>query len=176
MHDSASAIWTSLHSGATPVVIVFYGDFGLRRETIAEVLSVAPPAWPAFETRSVDEALARPESLVLLVPDDERAAVEELDGLRDAFRERRLPVVLFLLSDGDGARLLPECLSLPGWIRGGVVDMAADEVDERVERERFLSLAGCSPEEWLTRYRGGGVDASAASMARTYRAMLIERG
>lgn len=176
MADPAAEVWNALNSGATPIVVVYYPDLGARRAAVEEVASIASPRWPLHETSSVPDALEHPDSLVFLIPGDERAAVEDLDGLRDAFGTRRLPVVLFLMRNGDGARLLPETLGLVGWVRGNDVDPdRAAQIDEKAERREFERLTGETVESWLARYRAGDVPADAAGLARTYRALLLER-
>lgn len=176
MADPTAEVWNALNSGATPIVVVYYPDLGVRREAVASVASIASPRWAIHETTSIMDALAHPDDLVFLLPDDELAAVEDLDGLRDAFGARSLPMVLFLVRGGDGVRALPTTLGLVGWIRGNDVDPdLAAEIDEKAERRVFEQLTGESVEAWLGRYRKGDVPTDARGLARTYRALLLER-
>lgn len=176
MPDPAAEVWNALNSGASPIVVVYYPDLGARRAAVEEVASIASPKWPLHETTTVSDAWEHPDSLVLLIPEDERTVVEDLDGLRDAFGARTRPVVLFLMRDGDGARLLPTTLSLVGWVRGSDVDPdRAADIDEEAERQKFERLTGMTVEAWLVRYRAGEVPADAPGLARTYRALLLER-
>lgn len=176
MRDGTAALWNALRTGA-PLTVVFYGDLGLRTELIERVESLAPSSWAVQRAASVDEALAAPsDALVMLLPDDEPEAVADLDGSRDRFIDRVAPVVVFLMRGGEGHRRLAQHPSFASWIRGSDVDPEeADAWDPEVAREEFEQETGQTPEAWLAARRGGGQPGSADEVARTYRALLLER-
>lgn len=168
MSDGTGRLWNALHSFATPVAIAYYGDLGLLDDLVDEIVSLADPRWRIERATTVDEALDQPaDALVLLIPADEVAVLEDLESLRDAFRHRDVPVVVLLLREGDGARALARLPSLVGWVRGNDVDPERDsEIDEEDERTRFEEATGVTPEAWLAAHAG-------ASDPVTYRALLL---
>lgn len=176
MSDPAGALWNALHGGATPIVLVYFPDWGAREATAAAVASFAAPGWEVQRVRTVEAALDHRGGLVLLLPDDEVSAVDALDGLRDAFQDWEVPLVLFLMRAGDGARRLAGSVSLAGWIRGNDVDPdEAAALDPEAERAAFEAQTGETVEEHLRRVRAGEVPGGAAAVARRFRAMLLER-
>ncbi|MBN1207417.1 MAG: hypothetical protein JXB05_21245 [Myxococcaceae bacterium] len=163
--------------GGDGIVVVYYPDFGVREWLVREVESIAG-AEKSVRTDSTRKAHARPDALVLLLPANERAVVEELDGMRDQFLEpkRKYPVVLFLLREGDGARALREAPSLASWIRGSDPDPERlAEVDVEAERRAFEAEVGSSPEEWLERWRANKLPMDTGTVVLSYRAALLER-
>lgn len=158
------------------MVIVYYFENDARERLLADVVSLAPPA-DSKRTASLGEALANPDSLILLTPEDEANAVVDLDGSRDRFLlpPRTQPVVLFLLRGGDGERALTTCPSLASWVRGQEIDpdkMA--QIDGPAGRAKFEQEAGSTPEQWLLAWRSGGLPSTATNLARSYHAMLLE--
>jgi hypothetical protein len=163
--------------GGDGIVVVYYPDFGVRDWLVDEVESIAG-AETSVRTGSVGEARMRSDALVLLLPTNERAVVEELDGMRDQFLEpkRAHPVVLFLLRDGDGARALREAPGLASWVRGSDPDPERlAEVDVEAERRAFEAEVGTSPEEWLARWRAKEIPMETRTVVLSYRASLLER-
>jgi hypothetical protein len=163
--------------GGDGIVVVYYPDFGVRDWLVGEVES-SVGAETSVRTSSAKEAHAHPEALVLLLPANERAAVEELDGMRDQFLEpkREHPVVLFLLRDGEGARALREAPGLASWVRGSDPDPERlAEVDVEAERRAFQAEIGASPEEWLERWRASEIPMETRTVVLSYRAALLER-
>jgi hypothetical protein len=163
--------------GGDGIVIIYYPDLGVRDWLVNEVESIAD-AKSFVRTGSVAEALRHPEALVLLLPGNEGAAVEELDGVRDQFLEprRAYPVVLFLLRDGNGTRALRGAPSLASWVRGSDPDPELlAEVDVEAERRDFESATGASPEAWLERWRAKEIPMDARTLMLSYRAALLER-
>jgi hypothetical protein len=114
-----------------------------------------------------------------LIPDDERAVVEELDGRRDqllADPSRTQPVIVFLQRDGDGRVALAKAPGLSGWVRGGDVDPERiAEVDVTVDRARFEAEVGRGVEDWLAAWRADMIPRDGESFARAYWAALLER-
>jgi len=163
--------------GGDGIVVVYYPDFGVRDWLVNEVESIAG-AEVSVRTSSVGEARERADALVLLLPVNERAVVEELDGVRDQFLEpkRAHPVVLFLLREGDGARALREAPSLASWVRGSDPDPERlAEVDVEAERRVFEAEVGASPEEWLALWRANKIRMEPRTIMLSYRASLLER-
>ncbi|HET7499465.1 MAG TPA: hypothetical protein VFK02_00620 [Kofleriaceae bacterium] len=151
--NPTQALVNAMERDQAGVAVVWCPDFGLRDWLIDEVVGLARPESRPFRTSAVEDAIAAPDRMALLVPDDERAAVEELEGRRDellADPPRTQPVVLFLLRDGDGQRALAEAPGLSSWVRGNHADPDRDaEVDVVAERARFESETGRSVEDWL---------------------------
>lgn len=170
------SIANALDRDRTGIAVVYYPDLGLRDWLVTEVESIAPPDANPVRVASVEEAIAEPSRLALLVVSDERGAVETLDGCRDMLLEpaRAWPVVLFLLRDGTGQKALAHAPGLASWIRGSDTDPEKlAEIDVEAERRAFETEAGCSPEEWLERRASGQEPTDARSLSLTYRAHLL---
>src|SRR5436189_4909411 len=101
--NPTQALISALERDLGGVAVIWCPDLGLRDWLLDEVEGLAPPGATPFRTASVDEAIKTPDRMALLVPDDERAVVEELEGRRDQLLAppRSQSVVLFLLRDGD---------------------------------------------------------------------------
>lgn len=158
------------------VAVIYYPDLGLREWLVSEVESIAGEQARAVRKATVEEAIAHPDNLVLLVPDEESSVVDDLDGSRDQLLEprRKHPVVLFLLRNGAGQKALARSPALASWVRGS--DPDPDElarVDVKAERADFEKDAGCSPKEWLTRLSASDPQ-DRKSLRLTYWARLLE--
>ncbi len=174
MRDASAALWKALRS-QTPVVIVLYEDAGLREELISEMKTMAPVGASFRQSSDVEDAFRMPDSLLFLVPTDERQAVLTLDGRRDALPERHSPVVLLLIRDGDGVRSLSDAPGLASWVQGSEVDPhRLAQIDLRRERERFKEMTGRWPEEWLAAYRLGQIPDTLENGLWASRAGLLE--
>ena len=174
MWDSVNNIWSALQQ--PPLIIMLYDDYGLLESAQEEVASIANPSWPVQRVSTVDEALSTPaDTLALLAPADEVATVEELDGGRDRFVDRVVPVVVFLLRGGSGERALAKAPSLLSWVRSNLIDPSVqDQFDADAAREEFIRFAGKTPEEWLAMRSRGELDGSPEHLGLTYRALLLE--
>lgn len=160
------------------VAVVWYPDLGLRDWLIREVEGLAKPEAQPIRAASVDEAMQTPHRMVLLVPRDERAVVEDLDGGRDQLLAppRTQPVILFLLRDGDGRNALAKAPSLSSWVRGSDVDPdRLAEVDVTKDRARFEVEVGRSVEDWLADWRAERIPRNGTNFGRAYWAALLER-
>lgn len=184
MRDPIQALANALERDEGGVVVVWCPDFGLRAWFVDEVESLARPEARPLHTTTVEQALAAPDRLALLVPNNEREAVLDLDGSRDRLLgtedgtpARTQPVVLFLLRDGDGRRALAEeAPSLWSWVAGNDPDPEAlAEVDVDTERRAFEQETGQSPEAWLAEWRRESLSPSPKTYRLAYRAMLLER-
>lgn len=179
--DANQAILSAISRDEGGIAIVWCPmDLGLRDWLIAEVESLAPSAARPLRTESVEEAIANPDRLVLLVPTDEQIAVEDLDGSRDRIvngrQLRTQPVVLFLFRGGAGLRALTRAPSLRSVTDGSDPDPEAlSEIDVDAERARFEQDNGQSPEDWLAAWRQERIPRTAGSFATAYRALLLER-
>ncbi len=177
--NPTQALLSAIERDLGGVAVVWCPDLGLRDWLVDEVAGLAAPDASPFRTASVDESIRTPHRMALLVPDDERAVVEELEGRRDqllADPPRTQPVILFLLRDGDGRNALARSPSLSSWVRGSDVDPdQLAEVDAASERTRFEADAGQSVEDWLARWRAGAIDRNGETFARAYWAALLER-
>jgi hypothetical protein len=181
MRDPIQTLLSALERDEGGIALVWCPDLGLRDWLVAEVESLAPEGSEPFRTASVEEAIDAPNRLALVVPDDERTTVLDLDGSRDRLRSeerpRTQPVVLFLLRDGDGRQALAtEAISLSSWVGGSDADPEAlAEIDVMAERERFHGENGKTPEQWLQDWRTQGSPKTSELFGVAYRAMLLER-
>lgn len=176
MREPMEGIVSALERDEGGVAIIRYPDFGLKEWLIGEVASVVPTGSSPVRKSDLSGALAEPDRLVLLVPNDEREVVLDLDGQRDRLLDRKQPIVLFLLRDGDGQRALAEdAPSLANWIRGSDTDPEAlAQIDAASEREAFQRETGQSPEEWLEGWRNGDRTKTSQNLRTAYLAMLLE--
>ena len=174
VRDSTSRLLALLRSH-DPVAVVWYESASVREELMSRIEALAPDERPLQRTRSVDAAFTQPSTLLLLAPEDEPSAIEKLDGRREALRERRVPVVLFLLRGGEALRRLAGTPGLASWIQGRDLDPAAlDRVDVAQMREEFLASVGMPPEEWLARFRDSRIPDTVDSNLIAQRATLLE--
>jgi hypothetical protein len=177
--NPTQALISAIERDLGGVAVVWCPDLGLRDWLVQEVAGLAGPVAAPLRTTSVDDAINTPDRMVLLVPTDERAVVEELDGRRDqllADPQRTQPVVLFLLRDGDGRVALAKAPSLSSWVRGSDVDPdRIAEVDVTADRARFEAETGRTVEDWLAGWRAGMLPRDGEAYARAYWAALLER-
>ena len=177
--NPTQALISALERDLGGVAVVWCPDLGLRDWLVDEVEGLAPPGAAPIRTASVDLAIKTPDRMVLLVPNDEHAVVEELEGRRDqllADPPRTQPVILFLLRDGDGQVALANAPSLSSWVRGSDVDPdRIAEVDVPSERARFQAEVGERVEDWLVKWRAGDIDRNGETFARAYWAALLEQ-
>jgi hypothetical protein len=177
MKNPTQALISAIERDLGGVAVVWCPDLGLRDWLIKEVEGLAQPDARPIRTASVVEAIQTPDRMVLLVPQDERAVVEDLDGCRDQLiaPQRTQPVILFLLRVGDGHEALARAPSLSSWIHGSDVDPdQIAEVDVTADRARFEAEVGQSVEDWLADWRAGRIRHDGAAFARAYWAALLE--
>lgn len=180
MSDPIEALLDAVERDTGGVAVVWAPqDIGVRDWLVSQLESLVPERKPV-RVGSVDEALAEPHRLALLVPVDERETVLDLDGSRDRCDAeddpRTQPIVLFLFRDGAGQEALAHAISLSGWVRGSTPDPEAmAEVDEPAERARFESRTGETPESWLRGWRQGTTVRTAENCATAFQALLLER-
>lgn len=160
------------------VAVVWCPDLGLRDWLVDEVAELAELGAEPLRTDSADEAIQAPHRMALLVPGNERAVIEELEGRRDQLLTppRTQPVVVFLLRNGDGRTALANAPGLSSWVRGSDVDpdqIAA--VDVVADRARFQAEVGRSVEDWLTDWSANKIPRNGESFARAYWAALLEQ-
>lgn len=177
--NPTQALISAIERDAGGVAVVWCPDLGLREWLINEVANLTAADAHPMRTASVSEAIQAPHRMVLLVPHDERAVVEDLEGCRDqllADPPRTQPVVLFLLRNGDGSDALARAPSLSSWVRGSDVDPdALAEVDVEADRSRFEAEVGRSVEDWIADWRAGRIPRDGTAFARAYWAKLLER-
>lgn len=177
--NPTQALISAIERDLGGVAVIWCPDLGLRDWLVDEVVGLAGPTAAPFRTASVDEAIETPDRMALVIPTDERAVIEELEGRRDqllADPPRTQPVVLFLLRDGDGRVALAKAPSLSSWVRGSDVDPdRIAEVDVMAERARFEAEMGRRVEDWLADWRAGRIRRDGESFARAYWAALLER-
>lgn len=178
MRDPVQGMINAIARDKGGIAIVWCPDLGLRDWLVGEVDSLAAPDANPIRKDGVEAALAEPSRLVLLVPENEREVVLELDASRDRLLEaqRSQPVVLFLIRGGDGQRALAaEAMSLASWVGGSDADPEAlAQVDPNAEREAFQRDVGATPEQWLEGWRGGSRPHTSENFRTAYRAMLLE--
>jgi len=172
------ALLSAIERDVGGVAVVWCPDLGLRDWLIEEVAGLAALGASPLQVSSVDDALGAPHRMVLLVPNNERAVVEELEGRRDQLLDpaRTQPVVLFLMRDGDGREELARSPSLSSWIRGSDVDPdQLAEIDAEPAHAQFERETGRSVEDWLRDWRAGAIAQTGETFARAYWAALLER-
>ena len=176
--NSTQALLSAIGRDLGGIAVVWCPDLGLRDWLVEEVAGLAAPDDSPVQVSSIEDVIKAPHRMVLLVPNDERAVVEELEGRRDqllADPPRTQPVILFLLRDGDGRVELARSPSLSSWIRGSDVDPdQLAEVDVTSERARFEAETGQSAEAWLRDWRTGSIHRNGETFARAYWAALLE--
>ncbi len=177
MRSPMDAIVNALDRDKGGVVIVWCPDLGLREWLVGEVKSVAERDAQPFQPDTVDAALAEPCRMALLVPRDEREAMQDLDASRERLLEpeRTQPIVLFLLRNGDGQRALEGLPSLASWIEGSDADPdKLAEIDPVAERVAFIDAVGEPPEEFLAKWRAEQLPNDARNLSLSYWADLLE--
>jgi hypothetical protein len=179
MLESNEALVSAMERDQGSLAIVFCPNLRLREQLADEVESLAPTAARPLRTSDVRAAIAAHDRLVLLIPDDEREVVLDLDGSREQTFEppRTQPIVLFLIRDGDGcATLATDAPSIRSWASGSDVDPERlAEIDVDAERDTFYTRTGQTPEAWLDQWRSGAIPQDAATYTLAYRAALLER-
>ena len=178
MRDPVQAMINAIERDKGGVAVVWCPDLGLRDWLVGEVESIASADAQPVRKDDVEPALAEPSRLILLIPQNEREVVLDLDASRDRLLEtqRTQPIVLFLIRGGDGQRTLgAEAISLASWIGGSDADPdALAQVDPNAERVNFQHELGMTPEVWLDRWRSGSLPRTAENFRTAYRAMLLE--
>jgi hypothetical protein len=179
MRNAIESLLNAINRDPGGVAIVLCPDFGLRDWLAEQVESLAPDGANTLRVTDVEAALAEPSRLVLLIPNDEREAVLDLDASRDRVLQepgRTQPIVMFLLRDGDGERTLAnEAPSLRSWIGGGDADPEKlAEIDVPKERAAFEAKHGMRPEAWLAQWRSGALSETASDFRTAHEAILLE--
>jgi hypothetical protein len=173
MRDASGSLWKLAHT-QTPIGVVIYSDYTQRDELLAELELLAPGGIQVLRATTLEEALPHPDALVLLTPPDERAAVIELDGRREHFRDRQVPMLLFLLRGGSGLGALPDAPGLASWLAGSEVEPERlRSLDVEAETRAFVERTGRSPAEWLAAWQSRQLPESFENMLLTHRARLL---
>jgi hypothetical protein len=180
MRDPMQAVMGALERDVGGVAIIWCPDLGLRDWLVGEVESVATADAQPFRTSSVEEAIASPTRMALLVPANEREVVLDLDGSRDLLHHpdhpRSQPIVLFLLRMGEGKRVLAtEAISLSSWLAGNEADPEAlAQIDVAAEQAAFEGEVGVTLAEWLSSWRSERLPQTGENLRRAYHAMVLE--
>jgi hypothetical protein len=179
MREVNQALVGAMERDLGGLAIVFCRDLWMRERLVEDIESLAATAARSFRTSDVRAAIAAHDRLVLLIPENEREVVLDLDGAREETLEppRSQPIVLFLVREGDGSQTLATgAPSVWSWTSGNVVDPESlGEIDVEAERKRFHERTGQTPEEWLAQWRTGGTPHNALAYTLAYRAALLER-
>ena len=161
------------------VAIVLSPNFDARESLIEQVEEIVSDAAHPMRETCVEGAIANPARMVLLIPEDERDVVVDLDASRECIlgqTSRSQPIVLFLLRDGDGVRALAkEAPSLRSWIGG--IDVDPDklaEIDVAKERVVFEVEHGMTVDVWLAKWRADELPLTASNYHALHRATLLE--
>jgi len=181
MRSAIESLLNAVERDPGGVAIVLCPDFGLRDWLCEQVDGLMPDGVDTVRVGEVEAALAEPTRLVLLVPNNEREVVLDLDANRDRILQepgRSQPIVLFLMRDGDGMHALArEAPSLRSWIGGSDADPERlAEISVPTERAAFEQKHGLKPEAWLAQWRCGSLPRSGQSYRTAYDALLIEKG
>lgn len=179
MRDPVEVLTNAIDRDQGGIAVVYCPDLGLLEWLVGEVESLAPPGSNPVRKHDIEGALAEPSRLVLLVPDNEREVVLDLDASRDRLLEpgvRSQAIVLFLIRGGDGQHALAaEAMSLASWIGGSDADPEAlAELDVDAARAEFQREWGETPEAWLASWRSGTHSLDLRNFRTAYRAMLLE--
>lgn len=179
MRNAIQSLLNAVDRDSGGVAVVLCPDFGLRDWLAEQVESLVPEEAYPLRVSNAEDAIAAPTRLALLLPENEREAVLDLDASRDRILHgpgRAHPIVLFLLRDGDGEHALArEAPSLRSWISGSDVDPEKlAEVDVPKERAAFAAKHGVTPESWLTQWRSGSLPQNGENYRTAYDALLIE--
>ncbi|MBZ5714123.1 hypothetical protein [Nannocystis pusilla] len=179
MREPGVALAGALARDEGGLAIVTCPDLDLRDWLVREVESLAPTDADPFRTSSVADALREPNRMALLVPNDEAEVVRDLDACRDQALNppRTQPIVLFLLRQGDGHRVLAtEAPSAWSWASGSDVDPEKlAELDIDAERAAFEQDTGSAPEAWLVPWRAGRLPRTQENYTQAFWAMTLER-
>jgi hypothetical protein len=176
MRDPVSAILKAVARETSGIVVVWVPDLDLRGWVVDLVRGLTLELDPVQKT-DVEGVLAEPSRLVLLVPQDERETVLDLEGSLDRLLEpsRTRPVVLFLERSGVGRALLAKSACLASWVRARDVDPEElAEIDVPKKRIAFESKHGVTPEVWLTKWRLGALPKSGENYRELFDATLLE--
>lgn len=178
--NATQALIALLESDIGGVAVVWYdpqpGSRSLERQT-TELTDLAGPDAETLRASSVDQALRAPDRLVVLVPDDEAACVQELEGRLGQVLDppRAQPVVLLLSRHGAGREALCSAPELSSLVRGRSPDPdEIAEIDVVRERAQFEAWTGLPVQDWLANWRAGKIPRTGASLALSYLAQLIE--
>lgn len=136
-----------------PLGIGFYPDLAEKADLIARLRALAAPR-ATIEVRSGEEALllAAQDALVIVDPDDPRAAVTFFDQNRDHFQEVSATFLLLLLQGGSGEDALGDAPSLASFAREASFEVRRrPTLDEG--RAAFEQVHGVGAEEWLRQWR-----------------------
>ena len=176
MSDSTGTLW-GIRRAESPVAVIFYQSPSAREELLELATILAPPERQHRRSLNVEDAFSDEETILFLTPEDEQDAVLALDGRREALRNRTAPVVLFLMSGGDGEkRLREDAAGLESWLRGMVYDPERRaSFDIEGERARFEEKTGLSPEAWLIGWRGGSIADTTENNFLSHHAALLEQ-
>lgn len=176
MSDSTGTLWRILGEDS-PVAVVFYQSPSAREEILELAMILAPADRQQRRTVNVNDAFGDEDKLLFLTPEDEQGAVLTLDGRREALRNRTAPVVLFLMSGGDGEkRLRNDAAGLESWLRGMEYDPERlAPLDVQGERAHFMEKTGFSPEEWLVAWQGGSIADTTENNFLSHHAALLEQ-
>jgi hypothetical protein len=173
MRDASGALWKLAHT-KTPIGLVIYSDYSQRNELLTELELLAPSGIQVLRATTLEEALPHPNALVLLMPPDEGATVLELDGRREQFMDRQVPLLLFLLRGGDGLSRLADAPGLASWLNGSEVEPERlQSIDVEAETRAFIARTGKNPEAWLAAYASGELPESFENILLTHRARLL---
>ena len=176
MSESTGMLWGILRE-ESPIAVIFYRSPSAREEILEMAAILAPPERQQRRSVNVEDAFCDGETLLFLTPEDEQSAVLLLDGRREALRKRTVPVVLFLISGGDGeTRLREDAAGLENWLRGMEYDPERlAPLDVEGERARFEEKTGLSPEQWLVGWRGGAIADTTENNFLSHHAALLEQ-
>lgn len=145
----------ALLEGGEPLSIGFYPEHTAKADLVARVRALAAPR-EVREVRRGEDALefVGHETLVVVEPEDEEAAVSFFDRNRDHFDDAKVRVLILLLRGGAGERALRAAPALASFARDASFEITPRprHADARVA---FSNLYGVEPEEWLRRWRAG---------------------
>jgi hypothetical protein len=178
--SSTQSIMGAIERDVGGIAVIWCADLGSRDWLVDDIEAMVPSKVRAMRASTVEQALAEPDRLVFLVPQDEATTISEMEGRRDQIvvgpPARTQPIVLFLIRSSAGARALAKhAPSLSGVIRGNEVDPERlEQIDVGAERSRFVEETGEPPERWLERWKAGELPMTSNNLAKSFHARLLE--
>lgn len=138
-----------------PIAIAFYPDPTGKAELVESARVLAPPRG-VEEVRRGEDALAliKKDVLIILDPEDPRAAVQFMDRNRDHFEGENARLLLLLLRGGQGEEALQDAPALASFARSRAFDLDAGS-STRDAAAAFQQAHGMGHDEWLRRWRSG---------------------
>ena len=161
MTDFPTALFHILHGPARPpLALCLYTVADDRRRHLETIESLMPVGEGYVKTFDVEAIFRELATVLLVVPADEPAALQELAGRREALLDRTAPAILFVQRNGSASDHLsdPEQAGLLSWLRSSILDPKRYlEIDGIAEDARFIERTGHAPADFVREFRIGSI-------------------